>query len=137
MKLGQAGAKKSRLKAVCDLCGNAEKPLAHLRGCVGGKLPLRILDVKEEGVGDTLGSFIVKSGGRPLDTRVCWRPDPAERALMWEGEPPPIDYGGHREVYDMNKELANYLSGRIAVEMPGRIVKLANGYTLRYDKHRA
>lgn len=63
---------------------------------------------------------IRKSAGRPFDTEPGGRPDAEERAALWDGEPPPIDDEWIRRSYNLNKEIADYLSGRVTIKI-GRL----------------
>jgi len=128
-------AVKSALNAPRPVSGNAEKSLAHIRARSGDKSLLRGDDVREERVGDSFGGLVVKGGSGPLDASLSWRPNPEDRAMMWEGEPPLFDDTWHRKVYDMNKEFTDYLRGCIAIEVPGYVIVLPRRNTLRHEKH--
>ena len=76
-----------------------------------------------EGAGDKVGVSIKKGRARPSDTVGTRRPDAEDRALMWDGEPPPFDEAGLRHLYDLNEELADNLRGRVTIKVGPTCVK--------------
>jgi hypothetical protein len=61
-----------------------------------------------------------EGSGGPLNSDAAWRPNAEDNAALWDGDPPLFDKSRHRAVYDVNKELANDLNGRVTVKV-GRI----------------
>lgn len=48
---------------------------------------------------------------------------PEEMTALWQGEPPPLDEAGDRQIYDLNKELLDDLCGGVPVKSGRRVIK--------------
>ena len=80
-----------------------------------------------EGVGRDICIPVIKMRARPENAVPCRRPDPEERAAVWQGEPPPFDEVGHRGMYDVNKKLIDDLRGRVSVKIGHLTVRTLRG----------
>ena len=85
-----------------------------------GGLSLSPSDLKHESkerVRGRVGVPVRESVIRPFDAGFSRGPDAKERAAIWKGEVPPFDESWHRAMYDLNKELGNYLSSRVTIKI--------------------
>ena len=79
--------------------------------------PSDLADGGNERTGNKVGIAIGKGAGRPLNAELSGGPGAKERAALWDGEPPPIDDKWIRRSYDLNKKLADYLSGHMTIKI--------------------
>jgi len=80
-----------------------------------------------EGVGRYICIPVIKTRAGPENAMPCRRPDPEERAAVWQGEAPPFDEVGHRGMYDVNKKLIDDLSGRVSAKIGRLTVRTLRG----------
>ena len=72
---------------------------------------------RKQPVSNIVSVHVRKTAAGPLDAIGTGGPNSKERALMWLGKPPRLDKSWHRRVYDMNEELAEYLSSGITIKV--------------------
>lgn len=89
----------------------------------GGFAPLAVhlIEEVEQGFRNKIGVRISEGSAGPSDAGGCGWPDSEDRAAMWIGEPPEIDYALRRRMHDMNKELAEHLRSCITVKMGRKV----------------
>lgn len=87
------------------------------------ELPSNSHNEIRESVRDSIGIAVCERPAGPLNADLRRWPDPKERAAIWHGKPPLFDREGDRAVYNLNKEIADYLRGRITVKVGRRMIR--------------
>ena len=88
----------------------------------------RLVKESRKSTRDVIGVLIRKSPGRPHNAGIRGRPDLEEWSrecrLLWGGEPPVYDETLIDRMYDVNKDLADYLRDRVTIVVPNKAAQL-------------
>jgi|SRR6202035_3616388 hypothetical protein len=79
-------------------------------------------EVPESG-GNIIGVAVSHGSAGPCDAEAARGPNAIERAFVWGGEPPSVDEVARWRTYNLNKELADDLSGHVAIEVSGFFIR--------------